>query len=85
MTYSKHQQKIILNYYKNLDTVKLQRLSELVTELYLCETHKKSQQLWAQVVKAMDKLGIPKPIADNIVAKQDVEILAKNLNDWLKK
>lgn len=85
MAYSNYQQKIISSYYKNLDSVKLQRLSELVTELYLAESYKKSQQLWGRVAKAMDKLGIPKKIADNIIASENVEILAKNLNDWLKR
>ena len=35
--FTKHQQKIIKNYYDNRDAISLQRLSELVTELYLAE------------------------------------------------
>ena len=34
---SKHQQKIIKNYYQNREAISLQRLSELVSELYLAE------------------------------------------------
>jgi len=34
---SKYQQKIIKNYYNNVEAISLQRLSELVTELYLAE------------------------------------------------
>ena len=41
--YSKYQQKIISNYYQNLDTMALQRLQELVTELFLADTDKKRQ------------------------------------------
>ena len=33
--YSKYQQKIIKNFYDNREAISLQRLSELVTELYL--------------------------------------------------
>jgi hypothetical protein len=33
----------------------------------------------------MVKLKIPGPIIDHIMAKKDVQILAKNLNDWLSK
>ena len=35
--YSPYQQKIIKRYYRNYDAIKLQRLSELTTELYLAE------------------------------------------------
>ena len=34
---TKFQQNIIKNYYKNQDAISLQRLSELVTNLYLAE------------------------------------------------
>ena len=37
--HSEHQKKVISNYYKNLDTIMLQRLGELVTELYLAKTN----------------------------------------------
>ena len=33
--YSEHQKAVISNYYGNLNTIMLQKLSELVTELYL--------------------------------------------------
>jgi len=82
---SKHQQKIISRYYDNLDTIMLQRLSELVTELYLAESDKKKQQLWQRVEKAMTNLKIPPAIRRHIMEKQDVEILAKNLQDWQKR
>ena len=35
--YSKFQQNIIKNYYENRDAIALQRVQELVTELYLSE------------------------------------------------
>ena len=43
--YSKHQQGIIKRYYENFDQITLQKLSELVTELYLAEG-KKRDKLW---------------------------------------
>ena len=42
--FSKHQQKIIKNYYDNRDAISLQRLSELVTELYLAEGKARERQ-----------------------------------------
>jgi len=80
--YSKYQTDAISRYYEHLDTIMLQKLSELVTELYLAETDPKRDRLWQRVHKAMIKLKIPPPIIDHIMTKKDVEILAKNLKGW---
>ena len=42
---SKYQQKIIKNYYDNREAISLQRLSELVTELYLAEGKARAQAM----------------------------------------
>ena len=81
--YSHYQQKIISRYYDQLDTIMLYKLQELVSELYLADTEAKQNRLWQRVHKAMVKLKIPPAIAEHIMAKRDVEILAKNLQDWL--
>jgi len=81
--YSEYQKAVISGYYDNLDTIMLQKLSELVTELYLADTQTKQDRLWQRACKAMVKLKIPPVIIDHIMEKQDVEILAKNLQDWL--
>ena len=82
--YSKHQQKIISNYYQNLDGIMLGKLQEMVTELYLAETKAKSDKLWERTEKAMQKLKIKPNIIEHIMTKRDVTILAKNVEDWLK-
>ncbi len=63
----------------------LGKLSELVTELYLADTQAKQNRLWQRANKAMVKLKVPPAIIDHIMEKKDVEILAKNLQDWLAK
>jgi len=83
--YSKYQRDVISRYYEHLDAIMLQKLSELVTELYLAETGAKRQRLWERVHKAMIKLKIPPAIIEHIMNKKDVEILAKNLKDWLSR
>jgi hypothetical protein len=82
--YSEHQQRIISKYYNRLDTIMLQKLQELVGELYLADTDAKRSRLWQRVEKALVNLNIPSEIAAHIMAKKDVEILARNLQDWLK-
>ncbi|UCE48574.1 MAG: hypothetical protein JSW47_00190 [Phycisphaerales bacterium] len=83
--YSQYQQSVISGYYKKLDTIMLQKLSELVTELYLADTKAKHDRLWDRVYKAMVKIKIPPVIIDHIMEKKDVQILAQNLQDWLDK
>jgi len=80
---SSYQQKVISRYYDNLDTIMLGRLQELVTELYLTSSAAKKEQLWQRVHKAMAKLKIKPAIIEHIMAKRDIAILAKNLEDWL--
>ncbi|MGD8500278.1 MAG: hypothetical protein PVJ86_06505 [Phycisphaerales bacterium] len=80
--YSQYQKAVISGYYNNLDAIMLQKLGELVTELYLADTQAKQERLWQRTHKAMVKLKVPPAIIDHIMERKDVEILAKNLEDW---
>jgi hypothetical protein len=80
--YSDYQKKLISDYYSNLDTIMLQKLGELVTELYLADTDAKKDRLWQRVQKAMVKMKIPPAIIEHIMQRRDPVILAKNLQDW---
>ncbi len=81
--YSQYQKDVISGYYHNLDMIMLGKLGELVTELYLADTKAKQNRLWQRANKAMVKLKVPPAIIDHIMEKKDVEVLAKNLQDWL--
>jgi len=81
---SRYQKQLVKNYYKNLDTIMLNKLSGLVSDLYLAETEAARGRLWNRAHQAMVKLKIPAGIIEHIMSKSDVEILAKNLNDWLR-
>lgn len=74
--FTPHQQKIIKRYYDNQDTIQLQRLAELVTELYLAEG-KKRQGVWKRVVAAMEKLGVPRARIDHLVKRDDAALVAQ--------
>ena len=80
--YTNYQKSVISGYYSNLDAIMLQRVAELVSELYLADADAKKERLWQRVGKAMTKLKIPPAIADHIMAKRDVQVLVKNLQDW---
>jgi hypothetical protein len=82
--FSQYQKKLINRYYANLDTMMLQKLQELVTELYLAETEKEKAKLWERAHKAMMNLKIaPEDIA-NIMQGKNVVTLAKQVEEWLK-
>lgn len=81
---SKHQQKIISNYYENLDAIMLTKLQELVTELYLADSESKANRLWERAQKAMEKLKIKPAIITHIMSIRSPEVLAKNIENWLK-
>jgi hypothetical protein len=72
--YTPYQRKIIDRYYKNLDAIKHQQLSELATELYLSEG-KKSDQLWKRVEASLRKLEFPESRISHLLAKRDPALL----------
>jgi hypothetical protein len=74
--YTPYQQKIIRRYYDNQDTLQLQRLAELVGELYLSEG-KKRQRVWANVVGAMQKLGVPQSRIDHVRRQDNPALVAQ--------
>lgn len=82
--YSKHQQKIIKNYYDNRDAISLQRLSELVTDLYLAEG-KSRETKWKQVVGVLEKLGISAKRIAQLRKKDDPAMLVKVVEELMAK
>ena len=76
--FSRHQQQIIRNYYRNLDAIRAQRLQEIVTEIWLAETDKKKDRLWKRVEDLLThKEGAAPAEVRHILAERDVEGLAR--------
>ncbi|MCA9294341.1 MAG: hypothetical protein KDA20_11060 [Phycisphaerales bacterium] len=79
--YTKHQRGIINRYYEHIDTITLQRLGEIVSELYLAETDKKREQLWKRAAQSLEKSfkGNAREADDvrKVLANRDVEGLAR--------
>ena len=83
--YSRHQKNIIDNYYKNLDSIMLQKLQELVSELYLAESDSKWEKLWDKVEVSLQKLKIEDSLIKEIMAERDARQLAGYITQWLAK
>ena len=82
--YSKHQQKIIKNYYDNREAISLQRLSELVTELYMAEGKGRERQ-WKYIVSALEKLEVPSTRIQHLREKDSPELLAQLVQELMGK
>ena len=81
---SSYQKDVIRRYYDNLNPIMLTRLQELVSELYIARDDRKRERLWQKVEKAMRKLRVKEAIIGHIMQRRDIEILARNIEDWLK-
>ncbi|MEX0977314.1 MAG: hypothetical protein WDZ48_00585 [Pirellulales bacterium] len=81
---SKYQDKIIKNYYRNRDAIALQRLGELVTELYLAEG-KARERHWKNIVSVLEKLKIPPARIAHLEKQDNPALVAKLLEELLAK
>lgn len=82
--YSNYQKKLIDRYYDHRDVIMLNKLQELVTELFLAESEKKRDTLWKRAEKAMRNLKTTEKQIAHILEKRDPQVLAANVRDWLK-
>jgi hypothetical protein len=82
--FTQHQQKIIKRYYDNLDTIKLQRLAELVGELYLA-TGKKLQKAWEDAASALQQLGVPASRIEHVLKQRKPELIAELVKELERK
>jgi hypothetical protein len=81
---SPHQQKIVKRYYDNIDTIKLQRLSDLVGEMYLA-SGKKLQKAWKDAAAAMEHLGVPQSRIDHLLKQGKPELVAEVVKELQRK
>lgn len=80
--YTKHQQKIIRNFYENREAMGVQRLSELVTELYLAEG-KKREKVWEYIESALKNAGLKPDRIEHLRKKDDAALLAKVVQELM--
>ena len=81
---TKHQDKIIRNYYENRDAIALQRLGELVTDLYLAEGKARERQ-WKNVVLVLEKLKILPSRIEHLVQQDNPSLVAKLVEELMAK
>ncbi len=74
--FSKYQQGIVNRYYDNKDTIVLTRLSEIVSDLALCESDKKAAALWKRAETALAAIKADPAQARTILAEKNIKALA---------
>ncbi len=79
--YTPYQKGIIKRYYEHRDTLALQKLSEIVSDLYLAASPADKKRLWKRAAAALAKLDPPKTRAARILAEEDLSGLATLLTD----
>jgi hypothetical protein len=77
---SPYQQRVIRDYYKNRDAIMLQRLGDLVGELYLAEGPSRAR-LWKRVAGALEKLKLPAARIEHVVQSDNPALLARLLKE----
>ncbi len=78
--YTGYQKKIIKGYYDNNETIKLQKLSELVTNMYLETSDKKIETGWKRIKKMLLDLKVSEYQTDLILKDRDLELLSKKIS-----
>lgn len=81
---SNYQQRVIKNYYKNREAISLQRLGELVTDLYLAEG-KARARCWKQITGALAKLDVKPSRIEHLVAQDNPALVAKLVEELMAK
>ncbi len=79
-----YQDRAIRNYYQNRDDLMLQRLGELVTDLFLAEGKAKAR-LWNRAAEVLEKLKVPASEIQHLVASDNPTLLANVLEKLLAK
>ena len=80
--FSRYQQSVIKNYYKNRDAVSLQRAQELLTELYLAEG-KKRDKVWDSMFTNLERIGVPADQIEHLRKERNPELVAKLIEKML--
>jgi hypothetical protein len=80
--HSRHQERIIKNYYRNRDAIGLQKAQEAVTELYLSEG-KKRATVWKRLTSHLEKIGLPEDQIRHLIESDDPEKVANVLKKFV--
>ncbi len=79
--YTKYQQKAIKNFYDNKDIRLVQKLGELVSNLYLETSEKKKETGWKKNKKMLTDLKVHPGEVDYLTKDKNLSIISKKLDE----
>lgn len=79
---TRYQEGIVKRYYEHYDAIQLQKLSELVSELYLAEG-KARTRVWGRIEKALVNLKLPESRIAHLVKSDNPTLVAKLVEELL--
>ena len=74
--YTPYQKHVIKRYYNNRDHIMIQKLGEIVSELYTAD-EKKAARLWKRAAQALQNLEVPQARIDRLMETKSPEKLAE--------
>ncbi len=81
---SNYQDRVIRRYYQNQDQILIQRLGDLITDLYLAEGTNRVR-LWKRTVEILEKLKVPNDRVQHVFQSDNPALVAEVLKELLEK
>ena len=78
---SRQQRGIVRRYYEHRDTIALQKLGEILSDLWLAESEKKAAALWKSAAIALKNAGADPACAARVVETRNLKALADLVNE----
>ena len=80
-SYTKYQQKAIKNFYDNKDLRLVQKLGELVSNLYLETSEKKIETGWKKIKKMLTDLKVHPGEVEYLTKEKKLSMISKKLDE----
>ncbi|BBO16962.1 conserved hypothetical protein [Candidatus Brocadia pituitae] len=77
--YTEYQKKVIRNFYENKDLRIIQKLGELVSDMYLETNEKKKESGWKKIKKMLDDLKIHPNEIEFLTKDNNLTVISKKL------
>ncbi|MDD3470218.1 MAG: hypothetical protein PHE53_09615 [Thermoguttaceae bacterium] len=82
--YTPYQEKVIRSYYQNQDATMVQKLGDLISDLYLSEG-KKRKLIWTRITAALRNLKYPEDRIAYLLEQDDPTLVARLYEELLGK
>ena len=79
--YTEYQKKVIRNFYDNKDLRLVQKLGELVSNLYLETSEKKREAGWKKIKKILTDLKVHPGEVEYLTKDKDLSLISKKLDE----